>query len=142
MTMARGIEDGLERGTVVREHEGWRVEVEVEDPTVSGLRSGIRYACPNRLDRAAGRAIPRDDADAPGPTDAFGSGPSAGGSGASLGFPRHADREFFEVRTDGRKASLERRRAGLDGSERVPFTVTREQLGRLVEGMEEALETR
>lgn len=47
--------------------------------------------------------------------------------------------EFYEVRTDGRSASLERLRGGENGPERVPFTVTRDQLGRLVDRMSAAL---
>lgn len=44
-------------------------------------------------------------------------------------------REFYEVRTDGREVSVERHRIGPEGRARVPFTLTREQLGRLVEGV-------
>lgn len=47
--------------------------------------------------------------------------------------------EFYEVRTDGRTASLERLRRGSDGPERVPFTVTRDQLGRIVDRMGAAM---
>lgn len=46
-----------------------------------------------------------------------------------------ADREFYEVRTDGEQASVERWRVGEDGRERVPFTLTRKDLGRVVEGL-------
>lgn len=41
--------------------------------------------------------------------------------------------EYFEVRSDGREVSVERLRRGPEGRARVPFTLTREQLGRLVD---------
>lgn len=44
-------------------------------------------------------------------------------------------REFYEVRTDGQEVSVEKLRMGPDGRAKVPFTLTREQLGRLVEGV-------
>ncbi len=43
--------------------------------------------------------------------------------------------EFFEVRTDGHEVSVERCRQGEAGRENLPFTMTREQLGRLVDGI-------
>jgi hypothetical protein len=45
------------------------------------------------------------------------------------------DSEFFEVRSDGLEVSLERHRRAAGGPERVPFTLTREQLGRLVDNL-------
>jgi hypothetical protein len=48
------------------------------------------------------------------------------------------DREFFEVRTDGRSTTLERLRVTATGRERVPFTLSREALGQVVDGMERA----
>ncbi|MDO9280630.1 MAG: hypothetical protein Q7U06_01910 [Pseudomonadota bacterium] len=47
--------------------------------------------------------------------------------------------EYFEVRSDGREVSVEKLRRGPDGRAAVPFTLTREQLGRLVEDVGEAL---
>lgn len=47
--------------------------------------------------------------------------------------------EYFEVRSDGREVSVEKLRRGPEGRARVPFTLTREQLGRLVEGVGEVL---
>ncbi len=46
-------------------------------------------------------------------------------------------REYYEVRTDGREVSVERLRVGPDGRARIPFTLTREQLGRMVEDIGE-----
>lgn len=48
--------------------------------------------------------------------------------------------EYFEVRSDGREVSVEKLRRGPDGRTRVPFVLTREQLGRLVEDVGEVLE--
>ncbi|MDP2307629.1 MAG: hypothetical protein Q8P18_16520 [Pseudomonadota bacterium] len=47
--------------------------------------------------------------------------------------------EYFEVRSDGREVSVEKLRRGPEGRARVPFTLTREQLGRLVDGVGEVL---
>lgn len=47
------------------------------------------------------------------------------------------EREYFEVRTDGREATVERVRGGT--GERLPFTLTREQLGHLVDRVSDAM---
>ncbi|MES2643982.1 MAG: hypothetical protein V4850_31120 [Myxococcota bacterium] len=47
--------------------------------------------------------------------------------------------EYFEVRSDGSEVTVEKLRRGPDGRAAVPFTLTREQLGRLVEDVGEAL---
>lgn len=59
--------------------------------------------------------------------------PALGGAVARTAAEEVRDREFFEARTDGRVTDLERVRATPDGRERVPFTVTREVLGRIVD---------
>jgi hypothetical protein len=43
---------------------------------------------------------------------------------------------YFEVRTDGRTTTVEKVHIGADGREKVPYTLTREQLGRMVEELE------
>lgn len=140
--MGRTVEAGLERGVVVSEHEGWRIEVEVEDLDRLGASvRGIRVTSPQAgsITRQAER-FPETMRALPDRLVPLEVDPRLGGA-VLRSDPRDVRRrEFFEVRTDGRNASLERRRGGPDGSERVPFTVTREQLGRLVDEMGEALE--
>ncbi|MSQ02095.1 MAG: hypothetical protein EXR71_09420 [Myxococcales bacterium] len=46
-----------------------------------------------------------------------------------------ADREFYELRTSGADAELQRWRVQPAGREQVPFTLTRKDLGRLVSGL-------
>ena len=49
-------------------------------------------------------------------------------------------RRFFEVELDGEGATVERYQVGEDNQrERQPFTLTREQLGRLVDDLEDGL---
>lgn len=50
-------------------------------------------------------------------------------------------REYFEARSDGRSVELERYRATEDGRERHSFTLTREQLGRMTDRLDELLTT-
>jgi len=50
-------------------------------------------------------------------------------------------REFFEVRTDGQGAELERWKVGTEGRERIPFTLTRDQLRRVVEDVSEVFKS-
>lgn len=48
-------------------------------------------------------------------------------------------REFYEVRSDGDAVSVERFVASREGRASTPFTLTRDQLGRLVEGLGRAM---
>lgn len=48
-------------------------------------------------------------------------------------------REFYEIRSDGAEVTVERYRASADGRDSVPFTLTRDQLGRLIDGLGEAM---
>jgi hypothetical protein len=45
------------------------------------------------------------------------------------------DQEYFEVRTDGQDTSVHRYRRGSGSREEVPFTLTRDQVRRVVRGL-------
>jgi hypothetical protein len=105
-----------------------RLGVSVHNVTVRGSGPGNLERCIEALPDAL-HALP--DRVAPTEVD-----PRLGGA-VLRSAPRK--REFFEVRTDGREVSVEKHRVGPEGRTRVPFTLTREQLGRVVEGAERAL---
>ncbi len=62
------------------------------------------------------------------------------GGGVLRSKPEEMRGGYYEVGLDGSGATVERYRVGDDGlREKKPFTVTREQLGRLVDDLEEGL---
>lgn len=97
-----------------------RLGVTVRRVTVTGPQRDLR----ERVDQLA-----RAEA-LPAPVRAIEVDPGLGGA-VLRSVPRR--REFYEVHTDGRTTSIEKVHIGADGRERVPYTLTREQLGRMVE---------
>jgi hypothetical protein len=65
--------------------------------------------------------------------------PSLGGAVLRSHPDDMVNREYFEVRTNGQEVTVERHRGDADGREQVPFTVTREQLGRMVDDLGRAM---
>lgn len=129
MTLGDALDAALAPGTVTVEREGVHAEVEVRDLDRLGVsieRLVVRGVSPG-LDRLSEALAPLDrftvvEAD-----------PRLGGV---LRSPVRRE-EFYEARTDGDNVSVEKQRIGESGRERVPFTLTREQLGRVVEGIGE-----
>ncbi|MDP2313952.1 MAG: hypothetical protein Q8P41_13680 [Pseudomonadota bacterium] len=129
-----GIDRKLAPGVVRVDDDGVSAEVDVVDldrlgVSVRGVK--VRTAGPGDIARQAERL--------PGALEGLVEkvrpvevDPALGGA-VLRSTPRR--REYYEVRTDGREVSVEKLRAGPEGRARVPFTLTREQLGRLVEGV-------
>ena len=118
-------------------------EVDVEDVDRLGVRlRGLRVVAsgPGDITRQAER-LPEALRSLPERLVPIEVAPSLGGAILRSHARDIVDREFFEVRTDGRAATLGRVRSGPEGRETLPFTVTREQLKRLIDGMGEAMET-
>jgi hypothetical protein len=137
MTLGEQLDGALAPGPVEVEVGGRRVEAEVEAVDGLGARVGrlrvsgigaapeaeaarlpgaLRGALPERLapvevDPGLGGAILRSE-----PQDMRGG-------------------EFYEVTTDGDASTLERLRVEKDGRSRVPFTLTRDQLRGVVDGL-------
>jgi len=137
--LAETLDKKLVRGQTVRVDDGAsRAEVDVVDVDRLGVSvHGVRVRGADRGDlRRCVEALP----------DALDALPEAVApvevdftlGGAVLRSPTRK-REFYEVRTDGQEVSVEKLRVGPDGRARVPFTLTREQLGRMVEGVGGAL---
>lgn len=145
MTRSEGLGERLDAalapGVVRAEAEGRTAEVEVAEVDRLGARvRAVRVEVPRgdtlgaqaeRLPEAL-RVLP--DRVVPVEVD-----PGLGGA-VLRSRPRDVrDGEFFEARADGRSLTLGRRRAGPEGREDVPFTLTREQLRRLVDDVGDAL---
>jgi hypothetical protein len=140
-SIGRDVERELTPGRVLAERDGWCVEVDVEDldrlgASVHGIR--VRAPHPGSITRQAER-FPETMRALPERLVPLEVEPRLGGAVLRSDPEDMRGRDYYEVRTDGREASLGRMRIGPDGRERIPFTVTREQLGRLVDGMGEAM---
>lgn len=139
-TLDQRLTPGMPAGTVgVDAPDGGRAEVEVVEvdrlgASVRGVR--VRAAEAGSI---AGQAARLPDALRSLPERVVPVEVDPGLGGAILrSEPREVrDHEFFEVRTDGREATIERVRG--EARERVPFTLTREELGRLVERVDDAM---
>lgn len=123
-------------GIVRVEHEGRVAEVDVVEVDRLGVR--VRSV---RVDAGpAGVSVQEAAARLPGALRGLPErlvtvevAPTLGGAVVRTAAEEVRGREFFEARTDGRVTDLERVRVSADGRERVPFTVTREVLGRIVD---------
>lgn len=136
--LAETLDRKLAKGTVRADDGEVRAEVDVTDLDRLGVSvRGVRVRSATKGDlRGCVERLP-DALDAlPEPVSPVEVDPVLGG--AVLRSPPRR-REFFEVRTDGQEVSVEKLRMGPDGRAKVPFTLTREQLGRLVEGVGEAV---
>ena len=134
--LAEKLDHALAPGRVEVEHEGRRAVAEVEGADRFGVQVRsleVRRAAPLPLGEAVGalpdalRALPERIV----PVEVA---PALGGAVLRSDPRDMREREFFEVRTDGTETSLRRLRAGREGREELPFTLTRDQLGRIVEG--------
>lgn len=135
------VDAALKPGTIHAEHEGRAAEVEVVDvdrlgATVRGIRVHVPTSAPlgeqaARLPEAV-RTLP--DRVVPIEVD-----PRLGGAVLRSHPKDIVDREYFEVRAGGGEASIARHRVGDGTHASVPFTVTREQLRRLVDDVGDAL---
>ena len=142
MSLGRQLDVGLAPGPVRSEREGATAEVDVEDVDRLGVRVrslrvtgaspvGIRAhtdRLPDALRVLPDRVVPVEVA------------PTLGGAVLRSHPAQVRDREYFEVRTDGRAVDVERVRSGDAGREAIGFTLTREQLRRLVDDLEGSFE--
>ncbi len=138
-----GLGDALDRailgpGVVRVEHEGRVAEVDVVDADRLGVRvlrvrvEGSASRGPDAVRDAAAR-LPEALRGLPERMITVEVAPALGGAILRSAPDDVQNREFFEARTDGRVTELERVRALPSGRERVPFTITREALGRIVD---------
>lgn len=141
MTLADELDRHLRPGTVSvsgggAQGGGASASADVVDLDRLGVSlRGLRVTVPGRTLREAVGALPDAVGRALGePLVVTEVAPALGGAVLRSPVDRD-DREFYEVRTDGEQASVERWRVGEEGRERVPFTLTRKDLGRVVEGL-------
>lgn len=138
-----GLGDALDRaiagpGVVRVEHEGRVAEVDVVDADRLGVRvlrvrmEGVGRAGPQAVRDAAER-LPDALRALPDRMVTVEVAPTLGGAVLRSAPEDVRNREFFEARTDGRVTEVERVRVGTTGREPVPFTMTREALGRIVD---------
>ncbi len=136
MNLADELDRHLRPGSVSASGGGASASADVADVDRLGVSlRGLRVTVPGRslpeavgaLPEAVGRALGE-------PLVISEVAPTLGGAVLRSRVDRQ-DREFYEVRTDGEQASVERWRVGAEGRERVPFTLTRKDLGRVVEGL-------
>ncbi len=142
MSLGRQLDVGLAPGPVRTEREGAVAEVDVEDVDRLGVRvRSVRVTgavpmgiashaerLPDALRVLPDRVVPVEVA------------PSLGGAVLRSHPAQVQGREYFEVRTDGRAVDVERVRGGDTGREAIGFTLTREQLRRLVDDLEGSFE--
>ncbi|MFZ5479735.1 MAG: hypothetical protein ACOZNI_23425 [Myxococcota bacterium] len=137
MSLGRALDGVLAPGTARVEGDGRRAEVDVVDVDRLGVSvRGVRVRGDHAGDVArhaerlpdAVRVLP--ESVVPVEVD-----PALGGAVLRSDPEEVVDHEFFEVRTDGREVCVERLRRGDAGVEHLPFTLTREQLGKLVDGL-------
>jgi hypothetical protein len=134
----------LVAGPVRVEGEGCTAEVDVEDVDRLGVRvRGLRVtgSAPGDITKQAER-LPDACRALPERIVPVEIAPGLGGAVLRTDPREVVEREFFEVRTDGRAVTVGRVQSGPEGREARPFTVTREQLKRLVDGLGEAMEPR
>jgi len=108
-----------------------RLGVSIEHLQVRGEGAGVREIAakvPDALRALPERILPIEVA------------PDLGGAILRSDPADMHNREFYEARTDGRVVEIERYRCAENGRERIPFTLTREQLGRVVDGLERAVQ--
>ncbi len=132
--LADALDRNLVTGVVEVDNGSVHAEVDVVDLDRLGVSvRGVKVRAQTRGDVVDQAARLPDALDAlPVPLRPIEVDPVLGGA-VLRSAPRR--REYFEVRTDGREVSVEKLRAGPGGRAPVPFTLTREQLGRLVEGV-------
>ncbi len=135
--ITRPFDDALQPGEVVAEVDGARAEVEVVDLDRLGVTvRRVRVTGEDIGVRRAADALPEALRALPDRLAGVEVDPRLGGAvlrSVPADVRRHGDaREFFEARTDGASVVVERARVG-QGREVVPWTLTREQLGRIVE---------
>lgn len=140
-TLGDDLDGALAPGVVRAERDGREVEVEVVDVDRLGaaVRS-VRVRVPDAGDlREQAQRLPDALRTLPDRIVPVEIAPTLGGAvyRSRLGDVREG--RYFEVRTTPREAQVERLQAGPEGREPVPFTVTREQLRRLVDDVSDAL---
>jgi hypothetical protein len=137
MTLGDELDGRLAPGRVRVEQDGRTAEVDVADVDRLGVSvRGIKIG--GGTGGVLGQAARLPEATSVLPERVQPVEVDAGLGGAVLrSVPRH--REYFEVRTNGHEATIERLRGGPEGRVRIPFTLTREQLGRLVDDVGEGM---
>ncbi len=135
MKLGEELDQRLRTGTVdaTDGHRSVRADVEDADRLAVSLRR-LRVHTPGRTVAEAVATLPEAVGRALGaPLEVVEVAPTLGGA-VIRGRP-DGDREYWEVRTTGEAAELERWRVHADGREAVAFPITRRDLRRLVEGM-------
>lgn len=140
MSLGGAVDAGLAPGPVRAEQEGAVAEVDVEDVDRLGVRvrslrvTGARPVgvqahaerLPEALRALHERVVPVEVA------------PELGGAVLRTEPGEVRDREFFEVHTDGHEVRVGRLRVAEGSRTATGFTLTREQLRRLVDGLGES----
>lgn len=140
MTLGEELDTRLRPGSTQASSGPASAEADVEDADrlgvslrrlkVAGGRGGLPGAV-ERLPGAASRAL--GETIVPVEVDA-----GLGGAVFRTAPNEVREREFYEIRATGTEATVERFRAHDTGRDKVPFTLTRKQLGRLVDALDEA----
>lgn len=138
MSLGRQLDAGLGPGVVRTERDGATAEVDVEDVDRLGARvRSVRVTGPARTGVGEHAArLPEALRVLPDRIVPVEVSPALGGAVLRSAPADLREREFFEVRTDGGTVEVERRRLVEGGREPAPFTLTREQLRRLVDDLE------
>jgi hypothetical protein len=132
--VAEKLDKALRPGTVTAESGGTGVRVEVLDADRLGvLVNGVRVSTTGRSLEAALAAVPSALSTAlRRPFQVTEADPALGGAVARTAVE---ERSFYELRTTGPEATLERWRVREGDREREPWPLTREDLGRVVRAL-------
>jgi hypothetical protein len=135
------LDQSLVRGAVVVEQEGRRVEVQVLDLDRLGVEvERIKVVGRGAPLEAVARRLPEALQSLPERMVPVEVDPGLGGAILRTDPRDLRGRQFFEARSDGKSVELERMQGTAEGREKRGFTLTREQLGRIVEGIGEVLD--
>jgi hypothetical protein len=136
------LDAALKPGTVQVEAEGRAAEVEVVDVDRLGATLGrvrVRVPNPAGVQEQAAR-VPDALRGLPDTVVPVEVAPNLGGAVYRSRIDHIVGGEFFEVKSKGGEAELERLKGAPGGRSRVSFDLTRDQLHRLVDGLADALE--
>ena len=142
MSLGEQLEQVLAPGPLVVERPEGRVEAQVLDLDRLGTRlERIKVSGEGRPLEELARALPEALHVLPERMVAVEVDPGLGGAVFRSDPADMRRREYFEARSDGCSVELERFVGTTEGRERRSFTLTREQLGRMVDRLGELLST-
>ncbi len=143
-SLGKAVEEAIEEtGTITVDTEGRRATIHVVDSdrfsvVVDRLRVEDRAGGSGKVQQRAERLSERvkPEGRAMRPTEVA---PDLGGAILRTA-PREKTREFYQLEIDSSGAGLSKHRVGSDGKRQTePFTLTREELGRIVDDMDDGL---